>query len=158
MLDLPRRADLEQLRQQAKDLLRTARRGDVAAVARIRVVSDRVILDSAQLVVAREHGFESWAKFKTEINRREVLDSHEVSRLRALLAVHPELASEQMLHWCDHPRGASPLGYVAMLRYDTLRGVWRDVPGTGEMARALLEAGAPVEGDPADLEAVSIPA
>lgn len=152
MPDLPSRANLDQLRQQAKDLLRAAKRGDVAAVARIRVVSDRVILDSAQLAVAREHGIDSWAKLKTEIYRREVLDSHDATRLRALLAEHPELASERMLNWCDHHRGASPLGYVAMLRYDTALGVWRDVPGTGELARALLEAGAPVEGDPADFE------
>ncbi len=152
MPDLPPRADLDQLRRQAKNLLRATRRGDVAAVARIRVVSDRVMLDSAQLAVAREHGFDSWSKLKTEVNRREVLDRHDATRLLVLLAEHPELASERMLHWCDHPRGASPLGYVAMRRYDTALGVWRDVPGTGELARALLGAGAPVEGDPADFE------
>lgn len=39
-----------------------------------------------------------------------------------------------------------------MLRYDTSRGIWRDVPGTGAIARALLEAGAPPDGDPADAE------
>lgn len=152
MTDLPVRADLDQLRQQAKELLRAARRGDVAAVARIHAVSDRLILDSAQLAVAREHGFASWAKLKTEVDRRAVLDNHDPTRLRALLVEHPELAVEPMLHWCDHPRGTSPLGYVAMLRYDTSRGIWRDVPGTGAMARALLDAGAPVEGDPEDSE------
>jgi hypothetical protein len=26
-----------------------------------------------------------------------------------------------MEHWCDHPWGSSPLGYVAMRRYDTSR-------------------------------------
>jgi hypothetical protein len=49
---------------------------------------------------------------------------------------------------CDHLHGASPLGYVAMMRYDTARDVWRDVPGTAALARALLRAGAPVDGDP----------
>ena len=34
-----------------------------------------------------------------------------------------------MLHWCDHPHGQSPLGYVAMLRYDTAMGIWPDVSG-----------------------------
>ena len=53
---------------------------------------------------------------------------------------------------CDHPGGTSPLGYVAMLRYDTSRGEWRDVTGTDELARALLAAGAPVDGDPGEPE------
>jgi ankyrin repeat protein len=57
-----------------------------------------------------------------------------------------------MEHWCDHPRGAYPLGYVAMLRYDTAADAWRDVPESGPMARALLEAGAPVDGKPGDPE------
>lgn len=152
MPDLPVGADLGQLRQQAKDLLRAAKHGDGDALVRIRAVSHRVILASAQLAVAREHGFASWGRLNREIDRRAVLDSLDVTRLRAMLAEHPALSIERMLNWCDHPRGASPLGYVAMLRYDTSSGVWRDVPGTGAMARALLEGGAPVEGDPGDFE------
>ena len=115
-------------------------------MARIRAVSYYLILDSAQLAVAREYGFASWASLKTEIQRREVLDRCDVTRLRVLLTEHPELATERMRNWCDHLRGASPLGYVTMLRYDTSRGSWREVPGTGAMARVLLDAGAPVEG------------
>lgn len=75
-----------------------------------------------------------------------------MTRLRALLGEHPELATERLRNWGDHHRGASPLGYVAMLRYDTSHGVWRDVPDTGAMARALLDARALVDGDPADSE------
>lgn len=152
MPELAPHPDLGQLRRQAKDLLRAARRGDTDAVSRVRALSDRLILDSAQLVMAREYGFASWARLKTEVERREILDARDLTRLTALLAEHPELAVERMRGWCDHRHGASPLGYVAMLRYDTLRGVWRDVPGTGAVARALLAAGAPVEGDPADAE------
>jgi len=152
MADLPPRADLDQLRQRAKDLLKAAKRGDADALARLHAVSGQLILDSAQLALAREHGFASWAKLKTEIDRRNILDSTEVTRLNALLAEHPELAVEEMRNWCDHPGGPSPLSYVAMLRYDTSRGVWRDVPGTGAMARALLAAGAPVDGNPGDPE------
>ena len=57
MPDLPARPDLGQLRHQAKDLLRAADRGDPGAVARIRAVSNRLILSSAQLALAREYGF-----------------------------------------------------------------------------------------------------
>jgi ankyrin repeat protein len=152
MPDLPARPDLDQLRRRAKDLLRAARDGDVAALTRIHAVSDRLILDSALLAVAREHGFAGWNDLRLEVDRRATLDRGNVARLRKLLAEHPELAIRTMEHWCDHPRGAGPLGYVAMMRFDTARGVWRDVPGTGALARALLDAGAPVDGDPRDPE------
>jgi ankyrin repeat protein len=152
MPDLPARPDLDQLRRQAKDLLRDARRGDPAALRRIRAVSDRPILAAAQLALAREYGFASWPRLKTEVTRRAILDGRDLAGLAALLAEDPAQATARLEHWRDHPKGASPLGYVAMLRYDTSRGVWRDVPGTGPLARALLDAGAPVDGDPGDPE------
>jgi hypothetical protein len=152
MPDLPSRPDLEQLRHQAKDLLHAAKRGDDEALKRIGAVSEQVTLASAQLAVARDYGFASWPRLKREVERREILDDRDLGRLSALLAEDPTLATAAMEHWCDHPEGASPLGYVAMLRYDTGRGTWRDVPGTGALARALLEAGAPVDGQPDDPE------
>jgi ankyrin repeat protein len=67
---LPARPSLEQLRKQAKDLLRAARAGDASAAARLRAVSTRFdstdaatpILADAQLAIAREHGFTSWSE------------------------------------------------------------------------------------------------
>jgi hypothetical protein len=44
------------------------------------------------------------------------------------------------------------LNSVAMQRYDTFRHEWRDVAGSADQARALLAAGAPVDGDPGDRE------
>lgn len=152
MPELPARPDLVQLRHQAKDLLRAAGRGDTDALARIQSVSDRLILASAQLAVAREYGFASWSKLRTEVERREILDSRDLARLTALLDEEPVLAVAPMENWCDHPKGASPLGYVAMMRYDTSRDAWRDLSGTGPIVRTLLAAGAPVEGDPGDPE------
>lgn len=148
MPDLPARADLEQLRHQAKDLLRAATTGDEAALARIARVSARMGLAAAQLAVARGYGFASWARLKTEVDRREILDARDVDRLSGLLAESPELAVDEMQHWRDHPLGAAPLNYVAMLRFDTSTKVWRDVPGTAALAQSLLQAGAPVDGDP----------
>lgn len=46
----------------------------------------------------------------------------------------------------------SELNDVAMLRYDAEHQLWRDVEGTGGMARALLGAGAAVDGDPEEPE------
>lgn len=152
MADLPARPDLGQLRRRAKELLRAANAGDAAASARLAAVSERRTLASAQLALAREHGFASWARLRQEVERRAILDSGDVDRLSALLAEQPELATATMEHWCDHPQGASPLGYTAMRRYDTSSGAWRDVDGTGGVARVLLAAGAPVDGEPGERE------
>ncbi len=152
MSALPPDPDLDQLRRQAKDLLRAAQAGDRTARARIAAVSPRVALGSAQLALARGYGFASWVRMKAEVTRREILDERDAGRLAALLTEDPALATDPMRQWGDHPLGASPLGYVAMLRFDTGRHRWRDVSGTGALAQALLTAGAPVDGDPQDAE------
>jgi hypothetical protein len=81
---LPARPSLEQLHKQAKELLRQYRAGNSEALARFRragatldassSVSEerhrprrRPLLADAQFVLAREYGFESWAKFKRHI-------------------------------------------------------------------------------------------
>jgi hypothetical protein len=57
MSELPERPDLDQLRRQARELLRAAAKGQPAAVARLRAVSERVTLSAAQLAVARDYGY-----------------------------------------------------------------------------------------------------
>jgi ankyrin repeat protein len=102
--------------------------------------------------LAREHGFPSWPRLKREVERREILTSRDVVRLQGLLAEEPELARSKMEHWRDHEQ-ALPLGYTAMLRFDHERlGLPRELPGTGAVAQALIDAGASVDGDPGDKE------
>jgi ankyrin repeat protein len=152
MPDLPARPDLDQLRHQAKDLLRAAQSRDPAAIGRINAVSGPVMLSAAQLAIAREYGFASWARLKLEVERRDILNSRDLSRLTRLLAEHPEMATEKMQHWADRQCG-EPLGYVMMLRFNHDRlGLPADLPGTGAIARALIGAGAPVNGRPGDKE------
>ena len=152
MHDLPAQPDLDQLRHQAKDLLHAAQRGDHDAAARIGTVSRRLILPSAQRALAREYGFASWAKLKLEVERRDILNSRDLSRLTRLLSEHPELAIRPMEHWADRQHG-EPLGYITMMQFnhDQL-GLPRELPGTGAIARALINAGAPVNGHPGDKE------
>ena len=58
---LPERADLDQLKRQAKDLLRAAQAGEPGAVERLgRRPAPR--LADAQFVLAREYGFASWPR------------------------------------------------------------------------------------------------
>jgi hypothetical protein len=66
------RPDIRQLRRQAKELLRQALAGEASAVARIHQVGRQPSLASAQLALAREHGFGSWPALRRAVS--EVLD------------------------------------------------------------------------------------
>jgi hypothetical protein len=70
MPELPDRPDLDQLRRQARELLRAATNGEAHAIARLGAVSDRVTLSAAQLAVAREYGYRSWPALKAEVEGR----------------------------------------------------------------------------------------
>jgi ankyrin repeat protein len=103
MSTLPGNPNLDQLRHQARDLLRAARAGQGEASGRIRDASGRVTLAGAQLAIARGYGFRSWAALKAEVQARtrtlaeavEEFLAASVSRIgRAgqLLAQHPEIS------------------------------------------------------------------
>jgi hypothetical protein len=70
MSELPGRPNLDQLRRQARELLRAAADGQPSALTRIRAFSERVSLSAAQLAVAREYGFASWPALHAEVERR----------------------------------------------------------------------------------------
>jgi hypothetical protein len=70
MPELPDRPNLDQLRRQARELLRGAADGEPSALIRIRAVSERVSLSAAQLALAREYGFASWPALHAEVQRR----------------------------------------------------------------------------------------
>ncbi len=68
---LPAAPSLEQLRKQAKDLLRAYRAGDPGAIARVAAhdPGEPLKLTGAQLVIAREHGFPSWPRLRAYVDR-----------------------------------------------------------------------------------------
>jgi Family of unknown function (DUF5990)/Domain of unknown function (DUF5655) len=70
MSQLPDRPDLAQLRRLARELQRAAAGGDPAALRRVQQVSAKTTLSAAQLAIAREYGFTSWARLKEEAERR----------------------------------------------------------------------------------------
>lgn len=102
---LPPRPSLPQQRKQAKELLRALRAGDDAARARLRRhLPDKVrlTLADAQLVIAREYGFASWAELKRHIQQgagalppqveaelRRAFHDRDAARLRELFERHP---------------------------------------------------------------------
>ena len=71
----PARANLEQYKKQAKELLRDWRGGDADVLTRVErhvARGSAASLTGAQLVIAREHGFASWPKFVAEIESRRI--------------------------------------------------------------------------------------
>src|SRR5690349_2066603 len=77
---LPSRPDLNQLKHQAKDLMKHRQAADLAALQRIRefhprfsksrdgeIAGAKFLLADAQLTIAREYGFAAWPRLKAQI-------------------------------------------------------------------------------------------
>ena len=95
---LPDRPNLDQYRKQAKDLLHAHRAADPAALERIRqhhptlhnlpldqIPSAPFTLADAQLILAREHSFESWPRFAAHITT--------LNLIRSLADIHNPVAA-----------------------------------------------------------------
>ena len=103
---LPAKPNLNQLKKQAKDLLKAFQAGEAAAVAEVRAHYRDPIseaggegfqLSDAQLVLARAYGFESWAKLKAFVDGVTMsrfvaaVEAGDIERVRAMLRQRPEL-------------------------------------------------------------------
>ena len=168
---LPPRPDLAQLKRQANELRQLHREGKQSAAARIianhprlkraspaTVLGAKLALADAQLVIAREYGFESWAALKHEVEAGKrvakfkphprfgeavaALVAGDLRRLEQLLLEHPELV---------HARTnlEPPYGYFAgatLLHHVAWNPSRREpVPNNiVDVARLLLDRGADV--------------
>src|SRR5262249_34668097 len=125
--ELPARPSLEQYKKQAKELVKKQKTGDSEIAGRIRQHHPRlqklsgsqfrnakVTLADAQLVIAREHGFQSWVKFAQHIAAfaharaaaavedppaafiRAAVWHGSLERAEAILAAHPALANSSI--------------------------------------------------------------
>lgn len=145
---LPSQANLEQLKKQAKDLLKLHKGGDAQAVERFRarhprysgaseseIRGSRLSLSDAQLVIAREYGFTSWLKLREHV-LLESGDPHELlkqafqmndaPRLRKLIDRNPDFKAR-----INDPIGPFDSPAITHVR-------------TREMLDVLLEAGADI--------------
>ena len=102
---LPERPNLEQLKRQAKDLLRSAKAGQGDALARFRILpafthqrddqqlAATVALHDAQSVVSREHGFASWSALVERVEEMTLdFDSAVIEFIEAATEVQPARA------------------------------------------------------------------
>jgi ankyrin repeat protein len=86
--------NLEQLRKQAKELLKAARAGDDTALRRLD--GREPLLANAQLVLAREHGFPSWPALVTAAEADvdafvQAATERQKARADEMLAARPEI-------------------------------------------------------------------
>ncbi|MGZ4304766.1 MAG: ankyrin repeat domain-containing protein [Solirubrobacteraceae bacterium] len=126
MSTLPSNPNLDQLRHQARDLLRASQAGDREASERIGSYSAQVTLAGAQLVIAREYGFPSWPALKAEVQARtqtltEAVDAFltfsvngRIGRAGQLLAQHPEIEGHDV-------RTAIALGDASRVSHELAR-------------------------------------
>lgn len=128
--------DLDQLKRQAKELLKALRKGELSALElaskhyRGTPLAEYHLTD-AQLIIARHHGFESWAKLRAEVdavNLKRLVSAVQASNLKEaskLLKERPALVSFDLAENNEH----------RVLHFAVLK---RDEP----MVRLLVKAGA----------------
>jgi ankyrin repeat protein len=137
---LSERPDLDQLKRQAKELLRAVRAGEPHAIAEVATHyhdpnRSTFALHDAQLVIARAYGFESWPKLKAAVEgatvRRlvEAVRADNVDDVRALLKLRPGLArmsidNLQVLHHAVLARSAEMVRILMEHGADARSGVY----------------------------------
>lgn len=103
--ELPSRPNLDQYRKQAKDLLKSYKLGEADVLTRVtqhhpefrKVTSRAFHLSDAQWVIAREHGFESWAKFADHIGRTAAQNSEPTRSLaNSIFTIDLDIKSDEV--------------------------------------------------------------
>ena len=150
-LPLPSRPNLEYYRKQAKSLLKTYKSGEPLDDFVRKTLTAKGTLASAQFVIARRHGFESWPKFSKHIEAlsrqnsptsnfeaaADAIVNGDIATLKRLL--HPKLA--RAVSTREH--GATLLTYVAANGVEQYR--QKTPANIVEIAKILLDAGAEID-------------
>lgn len=131
--DLPVRPNLDQLRHQAKDLLKAFKNGDPHAIAEFadalstKASQGEPKLSDAQWVLAKSYGAHSWNRLVECCHTVEAIWKNDIVGLKALIKKHPHLLVESVRirpsNW------GSPMAYAANL-------------GHKEMVQMLADLGA----------------
>src|SRR5208283_1843600 len=96
----PVRPNLEQLKHQAKDLLRAIQHGDPAAVEELRRHHPRPVhpatvkLADAQLALARSYGLPSWPRLVLACRMTDAIWRGDADAVREMVLKNPRLLHE----------------------------------------------------------------
>lgn len=139
---LPARANLEQQKKLAKEILAAFRRGEAEARARIHAeLPDKlkIVLADAQFVLAREYGFASWRDLKERIQALAIEKLPPLDRFKRAVRDGDAKALRRLLETHDTVRAAlnEPL-----FGFDSPALVAVAGRGNVELVDALLEFGA----------------
>jgi hypothetical protein len=121
---LPVRPDLDQLRHQAKDLLRAIRRGDPSALSDFHTYHPEQIepahakLADAQLVLARSYEAPSWPRLVLACRLIDAIWRDDVNAVRAIVVKHPQLLHEDAT--IRNSNWGPPMSYAANLGRDAI--------------------------------------
>jgi hypothetical protein len=144
---LPVRPDLDQLKNQAKDLLRGIRAGDASAIAEFEANHPEKInpadakLADAQLALARAYQASSWARLVHACQMVEAIWNDDLERVRELVTKYPNLVHESVL--IRESNWGAPMSYAANLGRDRIIEMLRDRGATDVMYafnRAVLQS------------------
>jgi hypothetical protein len=122
--ELPVRPNLEQLKHQAKDLLRAFRKSDPAAVADFEQHHPEQIepasakLADAQLVLARSYEAPSWPRLVQACELIDAIWRDDAAAVRELVTKHPHLLRENAV--IRKSNWGPPMSYAANLGRDGL--------------------------------------
>lgn len=144
---LPVRPDLNQLKRQAKELLRDLRKGDPSAVAEFdkfhpeRIDPPSAKLADAQLVLARSYEAPSWPRLVHACQMVEAIWRDDLDAVRKLVTKYPNLLHESVL--IRDSNWGAPMSYAANLGRDRIIEMLRDRGATDVMHaldRAVLQS------------------
>ena len=131
----PVRPNLEQLKHQAKDLLRAVRRADPAAIAEVHKhhpsppLPAGAKLADAQLVLARSYGLPSWPRLVTACKMTDAIWRGDVEAVRSLVRHDPRLLHEAARGLPDSNWGP-PMSYAANVGQDAIIEMLRGLGAT----------------------------
>jgi hypothetical protein len=140
---LPIRPNLDQLKHQAKDLLRAIRAGEPEALADLQTFHSTKInpanvkLADAQLVLARSYESPSWPRLVQACKLIDAIWRDDIEALRIIVTKHPKLIHESALI-TDRNWGL-PMSYAANLGRDAIIKMFYEL-GARDLEHALDRA------------------
>ncbi len=165
---LPVCPDLDQLKHQAKDLLRAMHAGDPAAIAELRehhpgpIEPPAAKLADAQLVLARSYEASSWTRLVQAVELVDAIWRDDLEMVRGLVTTNPKLLHEPTLIRKNSNWGP-PMTYAANVGRDRIiqmlhgigaidlesamgRAALQGKIGTAKMLHAMLGKPVPPDG------------
>jgi hypothetical protein len=120
---LPVRPSLDQLKHQAKELLKNIRRGDRDSLAEFRAFhpthdDEEINLADVQFALARSYGASSWPRMVQSCKLIEAIWRDDVAAVRELVTRHPNLLHEDAV--IRNRNWGPPMTYAANLGHDNI--------------------------------------